>query len=337
MRSLDIRVDVTSSSDRHGPRETASTVHLPDHIDGPLTVLVAYPGGGYGRGYYNIAAPGNYSQAWHHTDDGFAVIACDHLGVGDSSRHDPFGLDFETLAAANHATVREILRRLTVGELAPDLPPQAIAGVVGIGQSFGGALLTVQQGRHGTFDGVALLGWSGIHTMFPVPGGGYQAVPVPPRGADLSSHVADIVESAAALEEHFRFCFHWPDSPAELREADFASYGAEPRAVRGSAELPWGSDATPPCAILMLAPGVVSAEAAAIDVSVLVACGERDVVSDPHAEPVAYRNSPDVSVAVYPRMAHMHNFAATRHQLWERIAHFARTVPPRPRSGCAEV
>jgi len=45
------------------------------------------------------------------------------------------------------------------------------------------------------------------------------------------------------------------------------------------------------------------------------------------AEPTAYRSSSDVSVAVIPRMAHMHNFASTRELLWARIAAFAESVP----------
>jgi hypothetical protein len=69
----------------------------------------------------------------------------------------------------------------------------------------------------------------------------------------------------------------------------------------------------------MVAPGTVATEAASITVSVLLATGERDVVPNPWLEPFAFRSSADVSVFVCPRMAHMHNFAATRHLFWTRI------------------
>lgn len=38
----------------------------------------------------------------------------------------------------------------------------------------------------------------------------------------------------------------------------------------------------------------------------------QDVVLDPKAEPKAYHRSGDVTVLVWPNMAHMHNFASTR-------------------------
>jgi pimeloyl-ACP methyl ester carboxylesterase len=76
----------------------------------------------------------------------------------------------------------------------------------------------------------------------------------------------------------------------------------------------------------MMAEGAVAKEARAIDVPVLVGCGEIDVVPDPWAEPSSYRGSRDVSVFVVPRMCHMHNFARTRELLWERLAHFAQSV-----------
>ena len=79
----------------------------------------------------------------------------------------------------------------------------------------------------------------------------------------------------------------------------------------------------------MMTPGSVAAEAAAIDVPVLIGCGERDVVPDPWAEPTAYRASSRVSVVVVPRMAHMHNFARTREQLWRAVNHFATGVDAR--------
>ena len=78
----------------------------------------------------------------------------------------------------------------------------------------------------------------------------------------------------------------------------------------------------------MLSPGVVTTEAAQIDVPVLIAAGERDVIPEPRAEPAAYRSSPDVTVTIVPQMSHMHNFASTRQQLWDRLAHWAGGVAP---------
>jgi pimeloyl-ACP methyl ester carboxylesterase len=70
----------------------------------------------------------------------------------------------------------------------------------------------------------------------------------------------------------------------------------------------------------MASRGIVAAEAAAIDVPVLLAIGERDIVPDLHAEAAAFRQSWDISLYRQRGMAHMHNFAGTRTRFWERIA-----------------
>jgi hypothetical protein len=52
---------------------------------------------------------------------------------------------------------------------------------------------------------------------------------------------------------------------------------------------------------------------------VFLAFGATDVSADPHAEPSGYPACNDITVVVVPRMAHMHNFADTREQLWRRF------------------
>jgi pimeloyl-ACP methyl ester carboxylesterase len=204
----------------------------------------------------------------------------------------------------------------------------------------GGAVLTVQQANHATFDGVAFLGWSGVETNFPRPDGGRLTWPMPPRGADLRAFLADVPARLGPTEDQLRFCFHWPDPTNDLIERDLASYRPGSDVVRGDAASPWGSATIPLFSMTILGAGAVAREAAALHVPVLVACGARDVVPDPWLEPSAYRGSRDVSVFVVPDMAHMHNFAATREMLWRRIADFARGVsaprarrPPRPSGG----
>lgn len=82
----------------------------------------------------------------------------------------------------------------------------------------------------------------------------------------------------------------------------------------------------PMCAVLMMSPGYIAEEAAAVEVPVLIGAGERDTLPDPHAEPAAFRKARDVSLYVVPRMAHMHNFASTRVLMWDRIADWSRMV-----------
>jgi alpha-beta hydrolase superfamily lysophospholipase len=329
VRSFDLGIDVTGVTGLTGEQHTAVTVHLPDRVDAPLRVIFAFPGGGFGRGYYDVQTVPGYSEAKFHTDHGLAFVACDHLGVGESSLPDMFALTYENLAEANRRTVDAVLAGLRAGDLIEGADPIATEAVVGIGQSMGGCLLTVQQANHETFDGVALLGWSGVSTNFPAPDGSRLQYPMPARGTDLRPIAETIFAAVSPDDAHFRFCFHWPDEDPALMEADLTSYRPYTGRVRGDEATPWGSATVPACAITMMTPGSVAAEAAAITVPVLVACGERDVNPDPWAEPTAYRGTRDVSMRVIPRMAHMHNFAQTRAELWKAIEHFVLGVEAR--------
>ena len=200
-----------------------------------------------------------YSQAEHHTRQGFAFVACDHLGVGDSDHPDTFSLTYENLAQANHATAQAVIAGLRDGQ--PDRRRRADRGEQlssGMGQSMGGCLLTVQQANHRTFDGVAFLGWSGISTNFPAPDGGRISYPMPPRGTDLRPIAEQVLGVVAPDDSHYRFCFHWPDEEPELMEADLSSYRPYTDVVRGDEATPWGSATVPACAVTMMTPGAVA-------------------------------------------------------------------------------
>ena len=305
--------------------ETAVTVFAPEpgHIADPPIVLFGFPGGGYGRGYYAIEQAGhsNYNQAAYHVGRGAIVVACDHLGVGDSSQpSDPASLTFENIAAANHATVTEVMGRLRAGNLVRGLGPLEDAHAVGMGQSMGGCFLIVQQGNHATFEAIAVLGFSAIQTVLPTPPGHDEVTgPQIERGERIEE-----LDSTVPTDI-FRYGFHLDDVPSDIVDLDLDGYPARPHMPM------WGSATVPLCAVTMLSPGVIAAEAARVTVPVLVGVGERDVVPDPQAEPGAYPASTDVTVYVQPRAAHMHNFAGTRRLLWDELDAWARkaTSPAR--------
>jgi len=312
----ELRIDVSDVVDLPGPLETAVTVHLPPpgtELCSPPVVAFGFPGGGYSRGYWDIDDPAfpGYSQAAHHVGRGWIFVACDHLGVGGSSLPDPAALTFESLAAANHATVGRVLDRLRDGSVDGRLDAVGEAPLlVGMGQSMGGGLLIVQQGRHATFDAVAILGFSALHTVIPAVDGDDSGLHDTARGVG-SVTMADYV--AAARPGLFRV-FHWDDVPDHFVDADLSDI---PRvAGRNPA---WGSVTAPNVCFTMTSEGCVGPEAAAISVPVFVGCGQRDVVPSPRTEPTGYPASPDITVFVVTRMAHMHNFASTRQQLWRRL------------------
>jgi pimeloyl-ACP methyl ester carboxylesterase len=191
----------------------------------------------------------------------------------------------------------------------------------------------VAQAQLATFDGVGILGYSGIHTVVPSRPGAPAAVwPWVLRGSTLDNPkilnqtalaaaagpqlgAQKDLAAAASLGEHpFAWCFHYDDEPAGIVALDMAA------AAGNDGPLPeWRSATTPPCGLYMVAPGTVATEAASITVPVLVGVGERDVVPDPWMEPKAFKSSSDISIFVCPRMGHMHNFAHTRREFWQRI------------------
>jgi len=329
----DLAIDVTEAAGLGEPLRTRVTVVLPDPeaLTDPPIVCFGFPGGGYSRGYFTFDMPGatGGGQAGWYAERGWIFVGCDHLSVGGSDApSDPTTLSFEVVAAANHATVTEVMRRLEAGEVADDFPPVRGAVTLGIGQSMGGCFTIVQQGQHATFDGIGVLGFSAIQTVLWMPPGSPDTGAMfVPRGTQVVvASAGDVVELPPefALDDSglpgATPGFHYDDVPRDIVEADMVGFPAR------TASPPWGSATTPPCAMSMLSPGVVAPEAAVVSVPVFVGVGERDVVPDPRAEPRAYARSPDVTVSVCPRMSHMHNFASTRERFWQRLHSWGTSV-----------
>lgn len=333
MKCVELCIDVTKAAALGKPAETAVSVYLPDgELANPPVVCLAFPGGGYCRRYYSFDMPDSSAggEAAFHCARGWIFVACDHLGFGDSTIPDGNELDYESIAHGNNATVSTVIEKLESGTMLAGYPRVIGATKVGIGQSMGGCFTIVAQAHLNTFDGVGILGFSGIHTVAPARPGASAAVwPWAIRGGSLDkpkilnqaaltaaggSIVAREHSAAAVGENPLAWCFHYDDEPADIVALDMCSLSGR----EGS--LPeWRSATIPSCWIYMLAPGAVATEAACITVPVLVAVGERDLVPDPWMEPKAYKSSNDISIFVCPRMAHMHNFAHTRWKFWQRI------------------
>ncbi|MCU1397127.1 MAG: hypothetical protein JWN62_236 [Acidimicrobiales bacterium] len=318
MRTEVLQIDVAGVLDSTQPLHTTVSVHLPDEIGPNPLVVFAFPGGGYNRTYFDLQLASfvdddgdhltGYSQAEHHTARGIVMVACDHLGTGDSSCPDPFSLSFGVLAAANRATVDAVLERLRKG-VADGIGAILPGTVIGIGQSMGGCLLTAQQAGWRSFDAVGFLGWTNIHIQFASADGGRVTLDGAPEGSTPDEITAALLSAGEQMTyEMRRYAYHGDDEPSSLIEADLSG---EP--------VSWRTPAQPPCVAWMVRPGATSREAAGITVPVLVAAGERDVIADVHAEAAGYPMADDVTVVRFPRMGHMHNFASSRVDLWDRL------------------
>lgn len=324
MRRIERRIDVTEAAALGQTVEMAVTIHLPEAADLPErpVVIVAVPGGGYSRGYFDMAFDGheNYNEAAWHAARGTIHVALDHVGVGESTIPDLAAIDFQTLAATHDSAVRQIVALLAEGGLAEGLPPVASPFVVGMGQSMGGGVTILAQGRFGTFDAIAPCGVSAIHTALPQRDG--KAFESGRRRFDA---VAEGRAKSHLETDHegvdYVYAFHWEDVPADILHEDMK--GGYP--IRETAPV-FGSLTIPYCAVKMMLPGAFAVDAARVAVPVLVANGERDTCPDPHAEAAAYKASPDVNIFIAPTMAHMHNFASTRETLWRRLHDWSRMI-----------
>src|SRR4051794_31763230 len=157
-----IQVDVSAALPfREEANTIVASLHLPENA--PRALLICWPGGSYGRSYWEMQIEGHpgYSFADHMTARGFAVLAADHLGVGESSRpSDVDRVTLETMALASAAFTSEVRSRLSAGTLAAGLGPAPAVPVIGVGHSLGGCICVFAQGLHRCYAAAATRGFT---------------------------------------------------------------------------------------------------------------------------------------------------------------------------------
>jgi pimeloyl-ACP methyl ester carboxylesterase len=311
-----VTLDVTRGVPIDGDHRVATWVFAPSESTASAPLLFCLPGGSYSKAYWHLEVPKHpgYSFAEHLAAQGMLVVAVDHLGVGESSRHPRAAeLTPDVVAAANAVAFDEVVRRATEGTLTPDLAPLEISLKVGVGHSMGAMLAIFQQSLHGSFDAAALLGYGVTGPIVDFAGEERDGVGAPNFEAIMGP------ARAGALDEPFmadrtmpemRHLFYWDDVPAEVVAADDLT----------NAHLP---GVTGPLSIV---PFIASDHAGRIRCPLFLGFGQRDSTPDAHDEPSAYRSSSDVTLYVLPRSGHCHNSAGTRHQLWDRIGRWVRSV-----------
>lgn len=312
-----MRVDVSDVLDA-GALSTAAWVFAPprERLHPSRVVLFAFPGGGYAKSYFHMTVPGRsgYSMARDLAERGLIVVACDHLGTGESSRPPAKTLTWQVMAAANDRTVREVLARLRRGDLIPRFDGVEPGPVVGLGHSFGAGLVTVQQHAWRTFDALVLLGRALGATQVPSPPARAGDEPI---WKDLALQHDEVAASAETIDGYQRqhrrtawqrYLFYWDDVPDDVIALD--------ESLASTLPLDVARDLRGPNAVA----------AAAIDVPVMLGFGERDVSRDPRAEARSYAVATDVHIFVLARSAHCHDLAGSRAILWDRIARWIDLV-----------
>jgi hypothetical protein len=179
--------------------------------------------------------------------------------VGESSLHAAGKLDYTSVAAGSHAAEAELLRRLADGTLTADFPRIATPPKIGIGQSMGGCMTIIHQGRYHGYDGIGVLGYSAVHTHPPTrPGTAPIVAPWLPRDTLLKQPLTvlngrALAEAAAtprpaAGGSAMAWGFHYEDVDPTIVEQDLAHFAQgihDPANQRGYVAPRWTSRTTP--------------------------------------------------------------------------------------------
>jgi len=325
--AMNLSFDVAEAFGSSEPLQQAAAVFLPEQSENVKAVLICLPGGSYDKTYWNMEVPGHrgYSFARHLTEQGFVVVALDHLGIGESADPQMVGqVDAALLATGDAAVTAQIRTAVKQGSLAPQLPPQNVP-FIGIGHSMGAGIATIVQAETSAYDAVALLGWAAeidVHDktsdeLAEIVKNDETSLATLAARLDQSEteyRLATATPSHAAYtdlpREGFHGLFYLPDVPPEVIAADAAVASRVP--TRAAAET--------------ITPGFIRQYARKIDVPIFLALGEVDVTPAPYAEPAHYPSSHDITLFVLAGSAHCHNFAGTRTVLWNRLASWAGSV-----------
>jgi hypothetical protein len=308
-------IDVTAAVGHDEALQVSVTVVAPagDQLPPRPFVVIAIPGGTYHRRYWDLHPPGRagFSQAEFLAERGVIFVACDYLGGGDSSRpEDGDFIGLEVQADAAHGVFESVRDSLAQGTLVDSLPPVADPTFVGIGQSLGGFITMIQQGKHRDYPAIGIFGASPLLIANTREQPDWETMSAAERRTWITNENArqsggqELAMYHGAPREQYRGIFHVKDVPDDLLTYDEAE--CHTLIPRNS-----GIDG--------MTPGFAKPFADRIESPLFLAFGEFDVSADPHAEATGYPGSSDITTVVVPRMAHMHNFAETRGQLWQRF------------------
>jgi alpha-beta hydrolase superfamily lysophospholipase len=300
-----------------GCRRLAADLHWPDGLEpgrgasGPVRLVVCLPGGGMGRGYFDLAVPsepGGWSMARALVERGLAVLTLDHPAVGDSDvPDDPWMLTAPVVAAVDAAAVARVQDGLRAGSLVDGLDARPDLVTVGCGHSMGGLLAVHQQAGHRSYDALALLGFAG------------SGLPSQLQPGELT-YAGDPEGAAAAIRDLTAARFGRPLAAGTTAASPYLLAVPVPDAAV-AAIAACGSSLLTQCGLLSMIPGASGPALEAVDVPVFVGVGEHDITTgDPRLVPAELPGSDDLTLFVLRGAGHNHNVAPTRARLWDRLA-----------------
>lgn len=276
--------------------------------DGPPRALLwCIPGGGANRSYFNLAdGKTGHSFARRMTALGYAVAAVDNPGIGDS----------EEPPRPERFTPREAgdSHHHALNSLKLQKPELAGVPVIAVGHSMGGMIVTLQQARHRSFAAMALLGSSASGLDW--------ALTDEERAF---AHDADALEAVLPRLAAARFGglfarFSAPDKTLAAR-----IFGGGDPDVAAALRLA-GDRMFAAGGVMSMVPGSFAREAAAIDVPLFFAFGDRDIGVPPGDVPAAYPKAFDVTISKLVDTGHNHFGFASIARLCTRLDQWIRAI-----------
>ncbi len=320
----------------------ASTLVVPD-VSRPVrdTLLFCLPGGFLSRRYFDLATPEEaergdrtprrYSFAEAMAKQGFATLALDHVGIGDSTlparEEDALSIGVDETVAANALALERILERLRGGEV----PGLEGVRTIGVGHSMGSMLTVEQQATSQAHDGLVLFSFSthGTPAFLDDRMRAYADDPVRLR-AEMPSLVRDTMgqafpERATGADSDRRAAFGVGTAPDD---AEDALHLAASRLFAAGG-------------LTAMVPGGSAPAAEKISAPVLMVFGDHDLHDDRHTRD-ELPNVDDLTTSCLADAWHCHFVANTRETLWDGVADWiekrrsaqcARTRAPGPWKG----
>jgi alpha-beta hydrolase superfamily lysophospholipase len=318
------RIDVSQAVPLEGRFEVAVDVIVPSGRpeNSPSVALACLPGGFLSRRYYDLGhdlaqdlgqgGDGSYSFAEAMVSRGFAVLAFDHLGIGDSSKPEPieggYALGVEAVARVNQLALERALELLEAGDPAQGIPATRCTATIGVGHSMGSVLTVEQQAQARPHRALVLFSFStkGLPRFL---------------NEDQLGYAHDPVRTRRELGELVRRSFGtpYPPRPNQDETNRRAAFGVGTAPHFTEALLEGAStDLLAAGGLLSMIPGGYAPSAEAIDVPVYILIGDHDLHG---ARELADElpKCPEKTTRVLEDCWHCHFVANTRAAIWSEI------------------
>jgi pimeloyl-ACP methyl ester carboxylesterase len=313
-----IRLDVSEMAPA-GCNRLSIDLFVPDDI-GPSPLLwVCVPGGGMSRRYFDLAVSGrnpSFSMARYLASGGDLVVTLDPPGVGESdSPDDGYTLSAQVVADVVAAAIDTLEADLeSRGVEGAELGSAVVRAKIGLGHSAGALLVACQQARHGSYDALALLGFSasGLPEVL-----NEEELRFVNRPQELAEVVADL-----SRERFGDPLPQWSNSSVGEYEPDSATADVDVALANASSRL------LALVGMTAIVPGSVQPELDELRLPIFVALGEHDLAGKLDVLPAQLPACRDLTLYVLGGAGHNHNVAHNRQILWKRVMRWAASVSP---------